>query len=109
MPSLIRPRPGDVDAEPRVPARRARGAHRLHVLPTPGGRPLAAVRRTDIQALITASAQRLAPKTVENHLRLIRALFNAAVKDQLLSTSAVRNFSRQPAAGSRWPARASCR
>ncbi len=69
---------------------------RLHVLPALGDRPLASVRRTDIQALISNSAQHLAPKRVENHLRLIRAVFNAAVEDQLLTTSPLRKISRQP-------------
>jgi integrase len=70
---------------------------RLHVLPVLGQRPMASIRRTDIQALVTASAKDLAPKTVENHLRLIRAVFNAAVEDQLISVSPVRKISRQPA------------
>jgi integrase len=74
---------------------------RLHVLPVLGDRPLAAIRRTDIQGLITASAEHLAPKTVENHLRLIRALFNAAVEDQLISVSPVRKISRQPVSRAR--------
>ena len=69
---------------------------RLHVLPTLGDRPLVAIRRTDIQGLITASSDQLSPKTVENHLRLIRAVFNAAVEDQLISLSPVRKISRQP-------------
>ena len=70
---------------------------RLHVLPVLGQRPIASIRRTDIQALVTASAKDLSPKTVENHLRLIRAVFNAAVEDQLISLSPVRKISRQPA------------
>jgi integrase len=74
---------------------------RLHVLPTLGQRPLDSIRRTDIQGLITASAQELSPKTVENHLRLIRAVFNAAVEDQLISVSPVRKISRQPVTRSR--------
>lgn len=51
-----------------------------------------------MQALVTNSAARLSPKTVENHLRLIRALFNAAVDDQRLTSSPVRKISRQPVA-----------
>jgi integrase len=74
---------------------------RLHVLPVLGQRPLASIRRTDIQALVTASAEQLAPKTVENHLRLIRAVFNAAVEDRLISVSPVRKISRQPVARAR--------
>jgi integrase len=74
---------------------------RLHVLPTLGDRPLGSIRRTDIQGLITASSEHLAPKTVENHLRLIRAVFNAAVEDQLISVSPVRKISRQPVSRTR--------
>lgn len=59
------------------------------------------IRRTDIQALITASSEHLAPKTVENHLRLIRAVFNAAVEDQLINVSPVRKISRQPVSRTR--------
>ena len=70
---------------------------RLHVYPTLGARPIASIKRTDIQGLITASSKDLSPKTVENHLRLIRAVFNAAVEDQLISVSPVRKISRQPA------------
>ena len=69
---------------------------RLHVTPVLGARPLAAVRRSDVQALVTTSSQSLSPKTVENHLRLIRAIFNAAVEDQVISVSPVRKISRQP-------------
>lgn len=74
---------------------------RLHVLPVLGERPLTSIRRTDIQGLITASSTTLSPKTVENHLRLIRALFNAAVEDQLIATSPVRKISRQPVSRTR--------
>jgi integrase len=71
---------------------------RLHVYPRIGDRPLAAIRRSDIQAMITTSSQQLAPKTVENHYRLIKAVFNAAVEDQLISISPCRKISRQPVA-----------
>ncbi|MBW3639374.1 MAG: site-specific integrase [Actinobacteria bacterium] len=74
---------------------------RLHVYPRIGDRPLAAVRRSDIQALITSSGQHLAPKTVENHFRLIKAVFNAAVEDQLIAVSPCRKIARQPVAASR--------
>jgi len=73
---------------------------RLHVYPRIGDRPLAAVRRSDIQALITSSGQHLAPKTVENHFRLIKAVFNAAVEDQLIALSPCRKIARQPVAPS---------
>jgi len=48
--------------------------------------------------MITTSSQQLAPKTVENHYRLIKAVFNAAVEDQLISVSPCRKISRQPVA-----------
>ena len=75
---------------------------RLHVHPRIGDRPLSAVRRSDIQALITSSGQHLAPKTVENHFRLIKAIFSAAVEDQLIAVSPCRKIARQPVAASGW-------
>jgi integrase len=74
---------------------------RLHVFPRIGDRPLAAVRRSDIQALVTASSRQLAPKTVENHFRLIKAVFNAAVEDQLIAVSPCRKIARATVAPSR--------
>ncbi len=74
---------------------------RLHVFPRIGDRPLAAICRSDIQALITTAGQHLAPKTVENHFRLIKAVFNAAVEDQLISVSPCRKTARQPVATAR--------
>ena len=69
---------------------------RLHVFPRIGDRPLGSVRRSDIQALITTSSQRLAPKTVENHFRLVKAVFSAAVEDQLIAVNPCRKIARQP-------------
>jgi integrase len=74
---------------------------RLHVFPRIGDRPLAAVRRSDIQALVTASSRQLAPKTVENHFRLVKAVFNAAVEDQLIAVSPCRKIARATVAPSR--------
>ena len=74
---------------------------RLHVYPRIGDRPMASIRRSDIQALVTTSGQTLAPKTVENHFRLIKAVFNAAVEDQLIAVNPCRKIARQPVAASR--------
>jgi len=71
---------------------------RLHVYPHLGSRQLASIRRTEVQALITSSGKTLAPKTVENHLRLLKAILNAAVEDQLIPVSPARKIARQPVA-----------
>lgn len=74
---------------------------RLHVYPRLADRPLASIRRSDIQALVTSSSQKLAAKTVENHFRLIKAIFNAAVEDQLIAASPCRKIARQPVGDSK--------
>ncbi len=92
-----------LEAQPHRPgtARLYERTLRLHVYPRIGDRPLATIRRSDIQALITSAGQQLAPKTVENHFRLIKAVFNAAVEDQLISVTPCRKIARQPVAPAR--------
>ena len=68
---------------------------RLHVLPRLGHRPIASLRRTDVQALVTAMSQDLAPHTVDNAYKLVRAVLAAAVDDGLLATSPARKIARQ--------------
>jgi integrase len=74
---------------------------RLHVFPRIGDRPIGSIRRSEIQALVTTSGRTLAPKTVENHFRLIKAVFSAALEDQLIAVNPCRKIARQPVAASK--------
>lgn len=64
---------------------------RLRIEASPlGGRRLASVRPSDVQAWVAGmSAQGLAPRTVTKALRLLSAVFNAAVLDRLVASSPV--------------------
>lgn len=57
---------------------------RLHVYPRIGDRPLAAVRRSDVQALVRAASDRLAPSSVEVVYSYVATIFRAAVDDRLI-------------------------
>jgi integrase len=70
---------------------------RVHILPMFGPRPLAAIRRSDIQGFTTALSGRLAPASVEGVARLLRSILRAAVADGVISKS--------PADGTRLPRR----
>jgi integrase len=61
-----------------------------HVYPQLGDRPLAAARRSDIEALVAQLRTSLAPKTVHNIQRLVAAIFNHAVHDGVLAKSPCR-------------------
>lgn len=68
---------------------------RLHVHPVIGTRQLGTLRRSDIQRLVASLvAAGYKPKTVENVLRLVRAILNAAVDDGLIATSPCRKVVR---------------
>lgn len=67
---------------------------RLHVFPRIGSRSIASLRRTDVQSLVTSAAQDLAPKTVENLFKLVRAVLAAAVDDGLIGSSPCRKIVR---------------
>ncbi len=58
---------------------------RLHVYPRLGARPLSSVRPTDVQALVRALSEALAPATVENVYTYVTAVFSAAVRDRLIT------------------------
>ena len=60
---------------------------RLHVYPAIGHRPLAAVRPSEIQALVQRLADRLSPGTVEVIYGRLVAVFRAAVRDRLIATT----------------------
>lgn len=70
---------------------------RLHVLPVLGGRPMAAIRPSDVQALVKGLDVALAPATVEVVYRYVSTIFRAAVDDRVIP--------RSPCSGVRLPSR----
>lgn len=70
---------------------------RLHVYPVIGARQLGALRRSDIQGLVAGLVSSdYKPKTIENVVRLIRAVLNAAVDDGIIATSPHRKVTWPP-------------
>lgn len=69
---------------------------RLHIYPTLGDRQIGQVRRSDVQALATGLAQRLAPATVSNTIKTLSAVMNSAVADGLIPNNPVRRISMAP-------------
>ncbi|MGA5599873.1 tyrosine-type recombinase/integrase [Streptomyces griseoincarnatus] len=68
-------------------------ALRVHAYPAIGDRPLARIRRSDVQALVTGLSKPredfkpLSPSTIRTVYNSIRAVFAAAVEDRLIATS----------------------
>lgn len=60
---------------------------RRHVLPHLGDRPLASLRRSDIQTWVKARSDELAPGTVRVIYSYLAAIFRAAVDDRLIPAS----------------------
>jgi integrase len=60
---------------------------RLHVYPTLGDRPLSAIRPSDVQALVRRLSTTLAASTVGVVYGRVAAVFNAAVRDRLISVT----------------------
>jgi integrase len=60
---------------------------RLHVYPAIGARPLAAIRPTELKAMIRGREAQLASSTVENIAGWVASIFNAAVADRIIATS----------------------
>jgi integrase len=70
---------------------------RLHIYPVIGARQLGALRRSDIQGLVAGMVRGgYKPKTIENVVRLVRAVLNAAVDDGIIATSPHRKVTRPP-------------
>jgi integrase len=57
---------------------------RLHLRPFFGDRPLASIEPRDLDAYIAAKAKRLSPKTISNHLGLLRLMFKIAARWRLI-------------------------
>ena len=60
---------------------------RLHVYPALGDRPIAAIRHSEIQGLVRRLGEELAPSTVEVVYGRVVAVFRAAVRDRVLTSS----------------------
>lgn len=81
-----------VSARPHRPttARRMDAQIRNHIEGTSlGGRRLAAVLPSDVQAWVTALSKELAPSTLAQQVTMLRAIFSAAVLDRLIGSSPV--------------------
>lgn len=68
------------------------GHLRNHVLPRIGDKKLTAVKRSDIQALVKAIADKLAPSTVEVVYSYVSTIFRSAVEDRLIAESPCRKI-----------------
>lgn len=69
-------------------------ALRLHVLPRLGDLRLAAIRRSDVQALVKElEAKGLAAKNVENIYAVLSRVLDSAVEDRMIATSPCRRIS----------------
>lgn len=60
---------------------------RTHVYPSIGGRPIAAIRPGEVQGLVTRLGQTLAPGTVEVIYGRVVAVFRAAVRDRVITST----------------------
>jgi integrase len=60
---------------------------RLYILPSLGHRPVAAVRPSEVQALVKGLSERLAPSTVTVVYKRVTAIFAAAVRDRRIAAS----------------------
>jgi integrase len=63
-----------------------------HLLPAFGARPLASITPRQVQRLVAAMAERLAPATVRTNYGVLRAVFAAAVDADLLVRSPCRGI-----------------
>ena len=66
-------------------ARRRRMSLETHVYPVIGHRPIAAVRPSEVQALIAGMSTTLAPGSVRTVYATLRAVFRAAARDQVIA------------------------
>jgi integrase len=71
---------------------------RLHILPVLGHRPIADIRKSELQAWVKGRSAMLAPTTVEVVYRYLAAILRSAVQDRLMASS--------PAVGIQLPKRA---
>lgn len=75
---------------------------RLHVYPALGHRPIAAIRATEVQALVRDRAEHLAPASLELVATWVRTIFRAAVADRIIVRSPAEKL-KLPAVAERDP------
>lgn len=73
-------------------ARITDNALRLHVLPRLGDRPMHSVRHSDVQAIVKACSETLAPGTVRNVYDVLARVFAAAVDDRVVASTPCRRI-----------------
>lgn len=76
---------GWADRQIWVPSTRANADHVVSNAPF-ADKPLAAIKRSDIEAWIKDMNTRLAPTTIKTRYVIARSVFRAAVKDRLIAT-----------------------
>ncbi len=59
----------------------------MHLVPRLGERPLASIRPTEVQAVVKALSETLAPSTVRMTYATLRAVFRAAALDRVIGSS----------------------
>lgn len=77
------------DAQPHKPstAKRVRLTLETHLYPQIGDRPIASVRTSELQGLVTRLSAKLEPGTVRAVFQTLRAVFRAAVTDRVIPSS----------------------
>lgn len=76
---------------------RVEASLRVHILPALGARPIADVKTSEVQALVTGLSTRLAPSTVEMVYTTVRSVFRSAELDRMiLATPCVRIAKPRP-------------
>ena len=60
---------------------------RLHVYPPLGDRPIASIRTSHVQAMVTAAAAELKPSTLHRVYGRVTSVFRAAVRDRIVAAS----------------------
>ena len=60
---------------------------RIHILPSLGHRPMAAITRSEVQGWVKSRSEVLAPSTTTLVYSLLRMIFRAAVADRVLAVS----------------------
>jgi integrase len=68
-------------------AEQAESRLRLHIYPTLGAKPIASIKRPQVQACVNAMAKNLAPTTVEVVYGYIATVFKSAVLDDVIGKS----------------------
>jgi len=68
-------------------------ALRVHLIPKLGQRPVASIRRADLQGLVQALAVRLGPGSVRNVFEVLGRVMSAAVDDRVIASSPCQRIS----------------